>query len=376
MTTSLSHSIYLEFSRKQAKDLRRGYEAGNPDAIERVRRHHPQHGEATSASTAGESLSLREAQLVVAREQGFDGWTQLKEVAAGAIGDQYAIRVCFLGARGSTTQTSASSRKYGGRTPCVMLAIGTCADDSSHGTHLILDAGSGLAALPEHLGEDEGAREDGEYHILLSHFHHDHLEGLRSFAPLFTKGTKVTFYGDPVDVLQSAVEGVFSAPYFPMHGLESLPARVVFLTAPLRARSIAGVKVKAFRNRHPGGCITYRIQHGPCVVVYSTDHEIGDSTVDASLVALARNADLWILDGQFTPDERAQRQGWGHSSHLEAVELALQAGVKTLVVFHHDPNRDDDSLDRMERESARSAAAAGTRVVMARDNMVLNVPGD
>jgi ribonuclease BN (tRNA processing enzyme) len=136
---------------------------------------------------------------------------------------------------------------------------------------------------------------------------------------------------------------------------------------------VAGFQVRATENRHPGVSLTFRIQYGPHVVVYSTDHEAGDLEVDSRLVDLARGAQLWILDAPFTQEQRERREGWGHSSHLEAAKLALQAGVETVVLFHHNPDHDDSTLDRMGLEAAKLAAGTQTAVLMARDGMVVDV---
>jgi ribonuclease BN (tRNA processing enzyme) len=108
-------------------------------------------------------------------------------------------------------------------------------------------------------------------------------------------------------------------------------------------------------------------------VVYTTDHGVGDEAVDAKLVELARGADLWILDAQFTPEQRLDFQGWWHTSHLGAIKLALEAEVQTAILFHHDPANDDAILDRMGREAAEVAADSGLQVLMARDGMVVDV---
>ena len=138
---------------------------------------------------------------------------------------------------------------------------------------------------------------------------------------------------------------------------------------------IAGFQVQAAENRHRGGSLTFRIQYGPHIVVYSTDHEAGDPEIDSRLVELAQGAHLWILDVQYTIEERQRLSGWGHSSYLEAVQLALEAGVEIVVPFHHHPNHDDNVLDQMGLEAAELSAGTQTKVLMARDGMVIDVKG-
>jgi phosphoribosyl 1,2-cyclic phosphodiesterase len=267
---------------------------------------------------------------------------------------------------------------YGGHTPCVEL-IG-CPDDEPDagyrpGTpHLVLDAGSGLFTLGQALVQE--ARGKGELHILLSHCHYDHVAALPFFAPLYVKGNRIVYYGDPAHDLESGIQGLFGAPYFVLEA-EQLPADLAYRPIVFEGMDVTGMWVRAAKNSHPGGSISYRVQYGPHVVVYSTDHEVGDQPkVDSGLVELARGADLWILDGQMTAEEYEHRRGWGHSSHPNAVELALTAGVKTIVLFHHDPRHDDATLDRMEREATGADTGTETQVIMARDGMTLDVPDE
>jgi len=372
MAAFSSPRVSLEFCRKQAKALRRAHGAGDPDALARIGRSHPQYRNASSADIANAPISLRDAQLVIAREQGFDGWTRLKE--AVEIADVATVRVAFWGTRGTTTLSGDACRAYGGYTPCVTFEVEGGGSTPERPGRIILDAGTGLRSLVREIQGVPEAERPAEYHVLLSHLHVDHVEGVRTFAPLFTDGAKVVFYGQPIEELPTAVDGLFVPPYSPLKGVRSLAADVRFRRAPLRTQTIAGLQVKACRNRHSTDCLSYRVQYGPFTLVYSTDHEPGDAETDAALVSLARDADVWILDGQWTDEEYAQRRGWGHSSYRDTVKLGCAAGVSRLVLFHHDPSHDDEFLDGMGREATASAAGTPTRVLMARDNMCLRLP--
>ena len=135
----------------------------------------------------------------------------------------------------------------------------------------------------------------------------------------------------------------------------------------------AGFHIQAVETRHPGGALAFRVQYGPHSIVYATDHEVGDPETDANLVKLAQNANMFILDAQFTVEQRARRPGWGHSSHLEAVTLAIEAGVETAVLFHHNAKHDDHRLDRMASEAVEAAAGSNTQVLMGRDGLVVEI---
>lgn len=288
------------------------------------------------------------------------------------------IRVKFWGTRGSITTPGRDNLYYGGETPCVEL-IGIPNNNPGAVTlpdnpYLILDGGSGLTALQFPLMAGACGRGEGDLSFLISHYHWDHMIGLPFFRPIFIPGNRITFYGDSEANLRSTVEQLFTSNYSPLKGAQNLAAelayRQVFLNDDM---DIAGFRIQATRHHHPGKALTYRIQYRKAVVVYSTDHGIGDPIVDSKLVALAENADLWILDGMYTVEECQTCLDWGHSSHIAATKLALQAGVRNIVIFHHSPDHNDQMLDQMGQEGAELAAGTSTRVLMARDGLVLDV---
>jgi phosphoribosyl 1,2-cyclic phosphodiesterase len=289
------------------------------------------------------------------------------------------IRVRFWGTRGTITTPGRATLRYGGNTPCVQV-IGFQGGEPGaamrlHNPQLILDGGTGLVSLKTVLMGGPWGRGRGELHILLSHFHWDHLIGFPFFDPMFVKGNRVVFYGVSIEAVRSSVERLFTSIYSPLKGVQNVEADLAYRRMEPSGMEIAGFQVQTAENRHPGGSLTFRIQYGSHVVVYSTDHGVGEQEVDSRLVALAQGAHLWILDAQYTSEERSHRKGWGHSSPLEAVKLALEAGVETAVLFHHDPNHDDSILDQMALEAAESAASTQTKVLMARDGMVVDVGG-
>jgi phosphoribosyl 1,2-cyclic phosphodiesterase len=285
------------------------------------------------------------------------------------------IRVKFWGTRGSITAPSRANVHYGGHTACVELT-GFDSDEPGAATHidgprLIIDGGSGLAALQGTMMSGPCGRGQGELHFLVSHYHWDHLIGFPFFPAMFIPGNRIIFYGDSVKRLRASIEHLFASNYAPQ--MESLVANLEYRPIESSGMEVVGFQVQAAQNRHPGKALSFRIQYGSHVVVYSTDHEAGDPAVDNSLIDLARGAQLWILDAMFTPDEWQKREGWGHSSHIASVELALRAGVETAVLFHHAPDHDDEILAMMGREAAALAAGSQTNVLMGRDGLVIDV---
>lgn len=286
------------------------------------------------------------------------------------------IRVRFWGTRGSITTPGKSTWNYGGNTACVQLIAYENgvpgAAEQPNNPQLILDGGSGLASLQTRLLKGPWGQGKGQLHILLSHYHWDHIIGLPFFTPLFIKGNRVAFYGASVDDLKASVEHLFTSNYSPVKSVQNVAARLTYHPLHPDGTNVAGFTIQAVETRHPGKTMAFRIQYGSTTIVYSPDHEAGDDAVDSALVNLARHADMWILNGHYSQSEVATHAGWGHSSHLQAVNLALEANVKRLLLFHHSPEHDDATLDTMHRE-ASAAARNRIEVLMGRDNMALDV---
>jgi phosphoribosyl 1,2-cyclic phosphodiesterase len=290
------------------------------------------------------------------------------------------IRVRMWGTRGAIASPGQTTRAYGGNTSCVQV-LGYQDDVPGaamhpNNPHLILDGGTGLLSLQEALMAGPWGRGKGRLHFLLSHYHWDHIIGIPFFEPVFRKGNRFTFYGTVIADLRESIERLFTSVYSPLKGAHNVEADFLYRQLEPAGMRVAGFRVSVAECRHSGGALGFRIQYGPHAVVYSPDHAIGDPAVDSGLAALARGADLWILNGMFTPDERLRYRGWDQSSHVEAVELALEAKVKTVILFHHDPWKDDKTLDRMGFEAKEVAADTGMEVLMARDGMVVEVGGE
>jgi phosphoribosyl 1,2-cyclic phosphodiesterase len=221
--------------------------------------------------------------------------------------------------------------------------------------HLILDGGTGLRALGNALLEDGPVRAS----ILFSHVHWDHIQGVPFFAPLFRADTELSLYGAPEEgSLVSVLESQMKRPTFPVD-LAALPATLHFhdLTPGATFR-VGSYRVRSAPLNHPNGVLAFRVEIGGRAIVYATDTEHYEGgRIDETLVELARGADILIYDAQYTEDEYADaegqgRRGWGHSTWNEGVRVARAAGVHQLMLFHHDPSRDDAGVAELEALAA------------------------
>lgn len=283
--------------------------------------------------------------------------------------------VTFWGTRGTVPTPGAQTARLGGNTACVEVR------DSS-GSLVILDAGTGIRALGKRLleGGESGLKAD----IVLSHAHWDHIQGLPYFAPLFLKGNVLTVWGPKQgDIeMETILRQLMQPVVFPVP-LDALAATLAVQHVNAEPIRTAGCTIRSMRVRHPAVTMGYRLemQDGRSIV-YVTDDELGpagDYDVGANwrkrFVDFIGQADLLIHDAMYTPEEYGDHAGWGHSTFVEAVELAHESGAKRLALFHHEPEHGDDAMDVI---ADRAREAAGKRrgaleVVAAAEGMRLTL---
>ena len=264
--------------------------------------------------------------------------------------DTARLTARFWGVRGSIPTPEAGFLGVGGNTSCVEV-------QAADGTRLVLDCGTGARTLGYALAA-EAAGEPGEIHVLLSHFHWDHLQGLPFFAPLYTPGQTVRFYAATgVDRLGDFLRGQMAFPYFPVPFGDVAAATETVRIEDGVPFQIGSITVRPFPVFHPQGAHGYRIESDGAVLVYATDYEHGSAVHDEGLREVTRGADLLISDAQYTPDEYALRVGWGHTTWEQATALAEASGVGRLALFHHDPAHDDAALERICAEARQRFAA-------------------
>ncbi|MBI3748055.1 MAG: MBL fold metallo-hydrolase [Chloroflexi bacterium] len=274
------------------------------------------------------------------------------------------MKITVWGSRGSIASAGPETVRYGGNTACVSVE----SDDAI----CILDAGSGLRRAGLVFTGD--AR---PIHLLLTHLHMDHIQGLGFFRPLFESGRTIHLWGPPSTTqdLRTRLTRYLSPPLFPVR-IRDFGADVELHDAPVESWLADGFEIHAAALIHPGPTLGYRISAGGRSVAYLSDHEpaLGGPLIRTRWISgfdLAVRADVLFHDGQYTTDEYRQRVGWGHSSVEQAVAFADLAGAARLVLFHHEPDHDDTMVDDM-LEQARSARQNGSADA-AREGLVIDL---
>jgi ribonuclease BN (tRNA processing enzyme) len=256
--------------------------------------------------------------------------------------------------------------RYGGNTSCVQLALGN--DDDV----LILDAGTGIRTLGLDLPPEK------RIHILLTHLHLDHIQGLMFFPPCFRSESEITIWGpsSPEASLESRIARYISAPLSPVE-VRELPCSVSFRDTPASEWELEGATIRAEAITHRGPTLGYRITDGDTTIAYLPDHEpaLGSPLKDLerewiSGYDLAHDADLLIHDCQYTDDEYPSHVGWGHSAMTDTLTFAERVGAKRLMLFHHDPLHSDEALDDLwatARTGWSNLGGDATQVEMAQE---------
>jgi phosphoribosyl 1,2-cyclic phosphodiesterase len=240
------------------------------------------------------------------------------------------------------------SGTFGGNTSCVQLI-------PEGPEHVILDLGSGVRALGQHMLARHGPGQPQTYHVFLSHLHWDHIMGLPFFTPAYIPGNRIVVHsGHPR--ARAALRRQQDEPSFPVD-FDYFGADFEFVVhTPGVAQTVAGMTVDIMRQRHSGDSYGWRFVDPTSRVIYSTDseHHVDDLTERQAFVDFFRGADAVIFDAMYSLAEAVSvKADWGHSSNIAGVEMCLEARAKRLFLYHHEPVQSDSQIVQILQESRR-----------------------
>lgn len=270
----------------------------------------------------------------------------------------------FWGVRGSIPVPGKETVRYGGNTSCIEMRVG--------GKRLIFDGGTGLRVL----GKSMLPQMPVEAHIFFSHSHWDHIQGFPFFVPAFIPGNRFHIYGAIAPngaSMKQRLSDQMHHPNFPVP-MQVMQSDLKFTDVMVgEVIDLDGIQIETGPLNHPNTAIGYRVTYQGKTVVYATDTEHYPDRIDEDLVHLARNADVLIYDACYTDEEyhdpKSPKVGWGHSTWQEALKVVKAAQVTKAVMFHHDPNHDDDILDGIEAQ----VRSVFPNSLLAREGMILPV---
>jgi phosphoribosyl 1,2-cyclic phosphodiesterase len=275
------------------------------------------------------------------------------------LADQNEFSVRFWGVRGSIACSAQDVIRYGGNTSSLEVTAGD--------RTLLFDAGSGIRYLGKKMAQQKPHQAD----MFLTHTHFDHVCGLPFFVPFFVPGWNFRVWAGhllPDHTLSSVLEDMMIAPLFPVPpAIFNANIDYIDFRSGETLDLGDGITVRTAPLIHPNNASGYRVEFEGKSICYITDTEHPGEGNDPVLVEFLRDADVVIYDASYSDEEYKTRVGWGHSTWEAGVRLCDEANAKTYVVFHHDPEHDDDFMDGVARdvESARPGS------IVAREGMVI-----
>lgn len=258
------------------------------------------------------------------------------------------------GSRGSISVSGKEYLRYGGDTTCVEVV-------SSEGDLIVIDAGTGIRRLGNRLLAEDRI---SEINVVFTHPHWDHLSGFPFFKPIYHEKAHISVKGPLTtqNYIKGVIEKTMTAPYFPVE-LEDIAANIEFHETEPEGFNVGPIKITTIPINHTNIGVGFKLEENGKSFVFLTDNELSSKHPSGlgfdEYVKFAEGADLLIHDAEYTPED--YREGWGHSTYTDAVRLAKEAGVKTLGLFHHNQDRDDDGIDAIEEASKELLSKEGSK---------------
>lgn len=249
------------------------------------------------------------------------------------------------GSRGSIPVSGEKYLKYGGDTTCIEIT-------SNAGDIIIIDAGTGIRPLGNKLMK-EGS--PGKINLIFTHPHWDHLSGFPFFKPLYQKFREINVKGPRTtqESVKHIISRTMAPPYFPIE-LDDIHADITFDSTGPENFTIGSVCVKTIPLNHTNRGVGYRIEEDGKSFVFLTDNELGHThpygLMTEDYIKFCEGADLLYHDAEYTPEDYKHTRGWGHTVYLDALQLAVDSGVKSFGLFHHNQDRVDDEVDAIVEE--------------------------
>jgi phosphoribosyl 1,2-cyclic phosphodiesterase len=281
------------------------------------------------------------------------------------------MRVTFYGVRGSIATPGLSTVRYGGNTVCVDVRL-------SDGTVVVLDAGTGIRELGRVLLREGDV---GPIHSLITHAHWDHIIGIPFFGPIWRKDTHLILYPLATAAQERLRHNsiLFEEIHFPVRATD-IPAKVDLIDPREERWRIGSAVVSRIQLNHPGGAQGFRIDDADrSSLVYLTDNELAPPgnpvTSMDQLAKFSSEVGLLIHDAQYIEADMPLKRGWGHSLVSDVLELSRKAEATTVALFHHEPERDDEALDRIGVSASVWVKEKGsaTQAVVAREGLTMTV---
>jgi len=268
----------------------------------------------------------------------------------------------FYGTRGSLPVASKGTKKYGGNTTCLYV-------ESNAGDAIVVDAGSGIRELGAHLLENKKL----VIHLIFTHYHWDHIQGLPFFAPIYLKKSVITIYGPKKEATaKQALSHQMSKPYFPTVSWSDVPSKIKYKELSNNIK-IGDIRIQTIANNHPNYTIGLKFTEKKNCFAFLTDNELlveNGNTPYKKFVEFVRGVNFFVHDAAYTDEIYQKKIGWGHSTFSQVMQLAKDAGVKNVIFTHHDPPNTDKFIDdvlqnlRSEHPDKNIQAAADGKTII------------